>query len=128
MIMDPISITFPAQKPYALLLRTFMAGACASYDLPVDMLDDMRMAAEEAYDCLLSGGVKEDTQLVCDVYRTAEHSVTAHMRLSGRSGLPVKEQENELVYAILSSLVNDVMLFSDKSGVVGIRMTLRAEK
>jgi len=53
MIMDPISISFPAQKPYALLLRTFMAGAAASYDLPVDMLDDLRMAAEEAYDCLL---------------------------------------------------------------------------
>ena len=128
MIMDPISITFPAQKPFALLLRTFMAGACASYDLPVDMLDDMRMAAEEAYDCLLSGGVKPDTQLVCDVYRTAEHSITAHMRLLGRNGQPAKDQENELVYAILSSIVNDVVLFSDNWSVVGIRMTLRAEK
>jgi len=128
MIMDPISITFPAQKNFALLLRTFMAGACASYDLPVDMLDDLRMAAEEAYDCLLSTKVKEGTQLVCDVYRTAENSGTAHMRLSGRSGQPVKDQENELVYAILSSIMNDVILFSDNWGVVGIRMTLRAEK
>lgn len=127
MIMDPISISFPAQKPYAMLLRMFMAGAAASYDLPVDMLEDLRMAAEEVYDCLLSGGVKEDTQLICDVYRTEEHSVTAYMRLSGRSGAPLPEQEKELVYAILSTLMNEVTLFHDNKGIFGVRMTLNAE-
>jgi len=128
MIMDPISISFPAQKPYALLLRTFMAGAAATYDLPVDMLEDLRMAAEEAYDCLLSGEVKEDTQLNCDVYRTEDHCVTVYMRLSGRSGAPMQNQESEIVYAILCTLMNDVMLFGDSKGVFGVRMMLKAEK
>ena len=128
MIMDPISITFPAQKPYALLLRTFMAGACASYDLPVDMLEDLRMAAEEAYDCLLAGEMKADTQLNCDVYRGEDRSATVYMRLSARSGAPMQVQEKELVYAILSTLMNDVTLFSDNKGIFGVRMTLKAEK
>ena len=85
------------------------------------------MAAEEGYDCLLSGGVKEDTLLNLDLYRPDEKSVTMYMRLSGRSGAPLKDQENELVYAILSTLVNEVILFADAKGIFGIRMTLRAE-
>ena len=128
MIMDPISISFPAQKPYALLLRMFIAGAAASYDLPVDMLEDLRMAAEEGYDCLLSGDVKADSLLNLDLYRPDEKSVTMYMRLSGRSGSPLAEQENELSYVILSTLVNEVILFADAKGIFGIRMTLRAEK
>ena len=128
MITSPISISFPAQKPYALLLRMFMAGAAASYDLPVDMLEDLRMAAEEAYDCLLQSDIKEDTQLNCDLYLTEERSVTAYMRLSSRSGAPMQDQEKELVYAILSTLMNEVMLFSDNKGIFGVRMTLKAEK
>ncbi|MBR5231016.1 MAG: hypothetical protein IKW00_02065 [Clostridia bacterium] len=127
MNLDTVSISFPAQKNYALLLRMFASGAAASYDLPVDMLEDLRMAAEESYDCLLSGAVKEDTLLNCDLYRPDEKSVTMHMRLSGRSGSPLQDQENELVYAILSTLVNEVILFADAKGVFGIRMTLKAE-
>lgn len=128
MIRDTVSASFPAQKPYALLLRMFMAGAAASYDLPVDMLEDLRMAVEEAYDCLLSGEVKADTQLICDVYRTGEHCVTVHLRLSGRSGLPLERPEEEIVYAILGTLMNEVTLFGDAKGITGIRMTLKAEK
>lgn len=128
MIMDPISISFPAQKPYAMLLRMFVAGAATSYDLPVDMLEDLRMAAEEAYDCLLEGGVKADTQLNCDVYRTEERCATVYMRLSSRNGLPMQNPENELVYAILRTLMNEVTLFSDDKGIFGVRMMLKAEK
>lgn len=128
MIRDTISVSFPAQKPYALLLRMFIAGAAASYDLPVDMLEDLRMAAEEAYDCLLDGEVKEDTQLICDIYRTEDHCATVYMRLSGRSGSPLKNQESEIVFAILGTLMNDVMLFGDNKGIFGIRMMLKAEK
>lgn len=128
MIRDTISVSFPAQKPYALLLRMFIAGAAASYDLPVDMLEDLRMAAEEAYDCLLDSEVKEDTQLICDIYRTEDHCVTVYMRLSGRSGSPLKNQESELVFAILGTLMNDVMLFGDNKGIFGVRMMLKAEK
>lgn len=128
MIMDPISISFPAQKPYAMLLRMFIAGAAASYDLPVDMLEDLRMAAEEVYDCLLSGSVKDDTQLICDVYRSEAHCVTVYMRLSSRNGLALPNPENELVYAILRTLMNEVILFSDDKGIFGVRMMLKAEK
>ncbi|MBQ4552420.1 MAG: hypothetical protein IJA59_05680 [Clostridia bacterium] len=128
MIMDPISFSFPAQKPYAMLLRMAVTGAAASYDLPVDMLEDLRMAAEEAFDCLLSDEVKNDTQLICDMYRTEAHSATVYMRLSSRSGAPLPDQEKELVYAILRTLMNDVTLFADAKGIFGVRMTLNAEK
>ena len=128
MNFDTVSISFPAQKNYAMLLRMSVSGAAASYDLPVDMLEDLRMAAEEGYDCLLSGDIKADSLLNLDLYRPDEKSVTMYMRLSGRSGSPLAEQENELSYAILSTLVNEVILFADAKGIFGIRMTLRAEK
>ena len=128
MITSPISINFPAQKSYALLLRMFMTGAAASYDLTVDMLEDLRMAAEEAYDCLLAENTAADAQLLCDLYRTQDGGVTAYMRLSSRSGAPVQNQENELVHAILSTLMNEVVLFGDDKGIFGVRMTLKTEK
>ena len=72
MNLDTVSISFPAQKNYGLLLRMFVSGAAASYDLPVDMLEDLRMAAEEGYDCLLSGDIKADSLLNLDLYRPDE--------------------------------------------------------
>ena len=127
MIRDTINVSFPAQKCYALLLRTFVAGSAASYDLSVDMLDDLRMAAEEAYDYLLCSA-KGDEQLLCDIYRDEFNTVSMNLRLSGRSGLPVAQQESEISYTILKTLMNDVTLFADNAGATGVRMTLKAEK
>ena len=127
MIRDTINVSFPAQKSFALLLRTFVAGTAASYDLSVDMLDDLRMAAEEAFDYLLENE-PQDTQLMCDIYRDEENAVTMYLRLSGRSGLPVAQQENELSYTILKTLMSDVSLFADNKGATGVRMILKAEK
>ena len=128
MIRDNISISFPAQKQYALLLRMQVAGAAAAYDLSVDMLDDLRMAAEEAYDYLLSGDIAPDTQLLCDMYRDEGSAVTLFLRLSGRTGQVLKNQENDIAYAILKTLMNDVTLFADNQGGTGVRMMLKAEK
>lgn len=128
MIRDNISISFPAQKQYALLLRMQVAGVAAAYDLSVDMLDDLRMAAEEAYDYLLSGNAAADAQLLCDIYRDEGAAVTLFLRLSGRTGQVLKDQENDIAYAILKTLMNDVTLFADNQGCTGVRMMLKAEK
>ena len=128
MIRDNISISFPAQKQYALLLRMQVAGAAAAYDLSVDMLDDLRMAAEEAYDYLLSGNTAPTAQLLCDMYRDEGNAITLFLRLSGRTGQVLQDQKNDIAYAILKTLMNDVTLFADNQGGTGVRMMLKAEK
>lgn len=128
MTRDCISIRFPAQKQYALLLRMNIAGALASYDVSVDMLEDLRMAAEEAFDYLLDENAASGEDMLCDICRDENGAVCLHLHLANRAGSPIGQQENELAYAILKTLVNKVTLCADHSGATGVQMMLKAEK
>ena len=51
-----ISLLVPGKQEYVLVIRTALGGVAVLKDLNVDMLDDLRMAADEACDCLLHQG------------------------------------------------------------------------
>lgn len=126
MIRDGVSLSFPAQKAYALLLRMAVSGAAAAWDLPVDALDDLRTAADEALDYLLSAPQPPDARVLCDLYRNAAGDATAHLRLQGRQGAPLRGGEGDITRAILETVMHEVALFADGAGGTGVRMTLRA--
>lgn len=51
-----ISLRVPGKQEYVLVIRTALGGVAVLKDLNVDALDDLRMAADEACDCLLHQG------------------------------------------------------------------------
>ena len=51
-----ISLRVPGKQEYMLVIRTALGGVAVLKDLNVDTLDDLRMAADEACDCLLHQG------------------------------------------------------------------------
>ena len=48
-----ICLTVPGDRSYAVVIRTALGGIALLKDLSVDALDDLRMDADEACDCLL---------------------------------------------------------------------------
>lgn len=127
MIQGNINFSFPANREHGIFLRMAVSGAAAAYDLPLDMLEDLRAASDEALDYLLADEKRADALVLCDLYHT-EDAVTMHMRVNGRSGLPVESPAGDTTRAILGTLMNDVMLFADQTGGTGVRMTLRRVK
>ena len=97
MTRDCISIRFPAQKQYALLLRMNIAGALASYDVSVDMLEDLRMAAEEAFDYLLDENAASGEDMLCDICRDENGAVCLHLHLANRAGRPSASRKTSLL-------------------------------
>ena len=51
-----ISLRVPGKQEYVLVIRTALGGVAVIKDLNVDALDDLRMATDEACDCLLHQG------------------------------------------------------------------------
>lgn len=51
-----ITLRVPGKQEYVLVIRTALGGVAVLKDLNVDTLDDLRMAADEACDCLLHQG------------------------------------------------------------------------
>lgn len=96
----------------------------ASYDLPLDALEDLREAALEAFSALTES-VDEGAQALCDIYRAQADQVTLSLRLGGRAGVPGPEDNADITRAVLLPLVNQAQVFYDARGCTGVRMTLR---
>lgn len=123
-----VHFSFPAQRAYGILLRMAVSGAAAAYQLPLDMLEDLRSAAEEALDFLLSTEERADARVLCDLMSDEEGSVTLELRLDGRSGVPALSPDAAVTAEILKTIMNDVALFADANGGTRARMTLRRVK
>lgn len=64
--MDSMSLTLPAKSDYVLALRLFISGVAARTDMPVEDIEDVKSAINEACVLLLSG--IESGKLKVDVY------------------------------------------------------------
>ncbi len=122
---DNISFSFPARRDYGVFVRMAVAGAAAALDMPVDALEDLCAAAEEALDYLLSAPDAQRETVNADLYRRDGATVALSLRFSGRAGVPCGE--DSVSRAILSTLMNEVTLFADARGGTGVRMALRLE-
>jgi len=56
--LGDITLRVPGGMEYALVIRTALGGVAILKDLNVDMMDDLRTAADEACDCLLHQGCR----------------------------------------------------------------------
>lgn len=111
-----ISLIVPGRAEYALIIRTALGGVALLKDLGVDALDDLRMAADEACDCLLHQGRSAET-LRLDV-------VDAGDRLMVRLSAEFAEENGEggaaleISRAILETLMPEVAFSTLPCGCV----------
>ena len=123
--MKPMILTVPAQADWALVVRMAAAGAGALFDLPVDVLEDLRTALDESFDLLLHQDYCAETiTLCCEARSDGLHvSLTAQERTEQ----PCPDAADaDIAQLIIGTLVREVNLEQDAQGVLCVRMTLPA--
>lgn len=123
--MKPMILTVPARAEWALVLRMATAGVSALYDLPVDVIEDLRTAIDESCDLLLHQDfVAETLTLKCEEKPDGLHvSLTAQERVSHKEEEPA---DADIARMIIQTLVREVELDQDEGGVHCVHMTLPA--
>ena len=123
--MTPMVLTVPAQAEWVLVLRMALSGVCALFDVPVDVMEDLNTAIEESCELLLHQDYAAETlTLKCEPRPDGLHvSLTAQER----TRCPGEEKADpEIARLIIQTLVREVSLDQDETGVHCVRLTLPA--
>ena len=123
---DRVTLTVPARGEYARTVRLTAASLASRTAMTVDQVDDVRIAAEEAF-VYASDSVGERGSV--DVAFTIdEDSMTIEVSLGDVSPLDDEDTERRTTYAtfILQSVCDQFELSSDETGA-HLRVTKRAD-
>ncbi|NLB89624.1 MAG: hypothetical protein GX786_00150 [Clostridiales bacterium] len=120
---EAFTIKVPAHEQWQLAIRMGLSAAGALLGLSIDQVDDLRMVADEACDCLRYQGKKAETIKVCCYQKDAfVHVVfTATHEQETQN---VAESNIEMVQAILETLTVETHLRQDQRGIWEIEIVL----
>ena len=124
-----ISLRVPGEKAYALVLRLALGGVAILKDLDAGTLDDLRVASDEACDCLLHQGrtVEALTLTVVDGGSDLTVTIAADFACEIAERSQDCEEETEISRAVLETLVPHVALHAADCGCIA-RIDLRLPK
>ena len=124
LLKEPVELKLPAQQNMMLVLRLTTAGVVARAGLTVDRMEDVKMAVEEACNCLIDG--ENAPQRLC--LRFVEEESFLKIRICGDGECTGAANADEIGVArcILESLVDgvDVCMHGDAIGAVELRIAL----
>ena len=121
--MNDMILSIPAQHEWALVLRMTLSGAGVLADLPIDLLDDLRIAADEAFDLLTHQGKQAGRiTLACSI---KEDELTVTLRAEDR-GCPQScpRPDRDVARQILATLLTGVRFEDNGQDICGVIMTL----
>ena len=121
-----VELTVPAQDRMMMCVRLTTAGILSRAELPLDALDDVRMAVEEACNCLMQYASCGTLHLRYDL--TGE-AVNVQICAEECSADRQQSSDDELftIRCILLSMVDDVQLSGKSEGIDTILLTKRLE-
>lgn len=125
MSQDRITLTVPARGEYARTVRMTAAELAARLDMSYDEVDDVRMAAEEAfvYACECAGDQPEITF----VFTVEEGSLTAEVGPLPACCAPgTKHAASESLAEFILQSVCDEFSITHESGACMLRLCRRA--
>ena len=124
LLKEPVELKLPAQQNMMLVLRLTTAGVVARAGLTVDRMEDVKMAVEEACNCLIDG--ENAPKRLC--LRFVEEESFLKIRICGDGECTGAANADEIGVArcILESLVDgvDVCMHGDAIGAVELRIAL----
>ncbi len=120
MTHNRVELRIPASSAYLSLARAATAGICARLDFPLDRLDDLTLAVDEAASLLLLDS-RPGTELVCawEPEGTAVRILLTSASTSGRT-----PRTTSFSWTVLSALVDDASARIDDGHVT---LELRAD-
>lgn len=114
---DSVTLDFPAHTRNVALARTVAASMAAQADLPVDQLEDVRLAVDEAVSQVILGA--DGSGHVRCAFHIDGPVLDISVAAPSSSGLP--PGTNTFSWTVLSALVDEVTATVD-DGVVTLRM------
>lgn len=122
-----IVLRVPAKEGYGAVLRMTLGGVAILWDFSIEVMEDMRMAADEAFYCLLHQSVEPEAVSLT----VSEVEGGLSIALAGEySKAPLVGDEEALLLtrSVLETLVPVVNLFTEgKGGIARIEMLFPRE-
>ena len=112
-LKEAVELKVPASRDMMLVLRLTTAGVIARAALTVDRMDDVKMAVEEACNCLISDEENAPSRLCLNFSQESSELI---IRISGdniEAGRCISEDESCVICCILESLVDKVEVEKD---------------
>ena len=112
-LKEAVELKVPASRDMMLVLRLTTAGVIARAALTVDRMDDVKMAVEEACNCLIGD---EDTVPSRLCLRFVQEGSELIIRICGENtavGRCISEDESCVICCILESLVDKAEVEKD---------------
>lgn len=124
---DSITLSVPAKSEYAKTVRMTAAALVSRMDMSYDDVDDVRIAAEEAF--VFAVDTLADGSAVDFVFEVGDDEISIQVMLGGAGGASDAEVERRTSYAtfILQSVCDSYELASDAEGRPSLRLVKRAE-
>ena len=123
--MKTMNMTIPAEEKWTLALRMAVSGVGAIYDLPVDVLADLRTAVDESCELLL-----HQTYCVQTLTLSVEEKADGvYLSIAAKCCDKVQEEpraDAEIAKLIIETLVRQVDLRTEDDSVQEVRMILPA--
>jgi serine/threonine-protein kinase RsbW len=101
---DAVTLTFDADTRNVGLARTVAAAMSARADLPIDQLEDVRLAVDEAVSQLIVDAPPDST-VTCS-FTPREQGLDVALRCPSASGRP--PAKDTFAWTVLAALVDDV--------------------
>jgi serine/threonine-protein kinase RsbW len=101
---DVVTLTFAADTRNVSLARTVAAAMSARADLPVDQLEDVRLAVDEAVSQLIDDA-PDDSRITC-VFTNGAEGLDIRLSAPTKTGRP--PSTDTFSWTVLTALVEDV--------------------
>ena len=123
--MKTMTMTIPAEQKWTLALRMAVSGVGAIYDLPVDVLSDLRTAVDESCELLL-----HQTYCVQSLTLGVEEKPDGvYLSIAAQCCDQVQKEpraDAEIAKMIIETLVRQVDMKTEDDSVQEVRMILPA--
>lgn len=106
---DPVVLTFPAETQNVSLARTVAAAMASRADLPIDQLEDLRLAVSEAV-ALLIADASAGAMLECSFHLDSDALTVVISSPATASVLPATDTFS---WTILRALLDDITASTD---------------
>lgn len=124
-LKEAVELKVPAEQNMMLVLRLTTAGVVARAGLTVDRMDDVKMAVEEACNCLMDSK-NPPKRVILRFEDKGDVLVISVCGDCGCGGSVIEEDEAGVVRCILESLVDgvDVRMHENGIGALELRVAL----
>lgn len=122
---DRVTLTVPAKSEYARTVRMTAAALVGRTEMTYDDVDDVRMAAEEAF--VYAVDTLPEGSDVSFEFRVADDAIEMSVRLGAEKSVSDEEGDRAASYAmfILESVCDEYEFSSDETGAC-LRLLKRA--